>query len=83
MLVYDTFVDSLFDSLFNDTFTSEYGTSYRTPKIIKSMTDGTFPQSNVNVDKTTKIMTIEVLLPGVTEDEIRLVRIKFLSEMAN
>lgn len=74
MLVYDTFVDSLFDSLFNDTFASEYGASYRTPKVIKSMTDGTFPQSNVSLNKTTKVMTIEVQLPGVSEDEIRLDR---------
>jgi len=74
MLVYDTYVDSLFDSLFNDTFNSEYGTSYRTPKIIKSMTDGTFPQSNVSINKTTKAMTIKVCLPGVSEDEVRLDR---------
>ena len=74
MLVYDTFVDSLFDSLFNDTFTSEYGASYRTPKIIKSMTDGTFPQSNVSLNKITKVMTIKVCLPDVSEDEVRLDR---------
>lgn len=74
MLVYDTFVDSLFDSLFNDTFTSEYGASYKTPKVIKSMTDGTFPKSNVSLNKTTKVMTIEVQLPGVSEDEVRLDR---------
>lgn len=74
MMVYDSLFNSVFDSLFNDSFDSRFGSSYKVPRIIKSMTDNSFPQSNVYINKDTKEQKITVCLPGISEKEVRLDR---------
>lgn len=74
MMVLDSYFNDVFDSFFNDTFDSSFGTTFKAPKIIKSMTDNSFPQSNICVNKNTKECKITVCLPGVSEKEVRLDR---------
>lgn len=74
MMVLDSYFNNVFDSLFNDTFDSAFGTTFKAPKIIKSMTDTSFPQSNIFVNKDTKECMITVCLPGISESECRLDR---------
>lgn len=74
MRVYDSFISDVFDSIFDDTFDSLFSSTFKAPKIIKSMTDNSFPQSNVYVNKDTKEQKITVCLPGVSEKEVRLDR---------
>lgn len=74
MMVFDPFFTDVFDSFFNDSFDDDFGSSFKAPKIIKSMTDNSFPQSNVYVNKDTKEQKITVCLPGVSEKEVRLDR---------
>lgn len=74
MMVLDPFFSDVFDSFFDDTFDSAFGSTFKAPKLIKSMTDNSFPQSNVYVNKDTKEQKIEVCLPGISEKEVRLDR---------
>lgn len=74
MRVYDSFVSDVLDSFFNDSFDDIFGSTFKAPKIIKSMTDNSFPQSNIYVNKDTKEQKITVCLPGVSEKEVRLDR---------
>lgn len=69
MMLYDNFFDDVFNSVFNDTFDSSFGSTFKAPKLIKSMTDNSFPQSNVFINKDTKECKITVCLPGVSKDE--------------
>lgn len=72
-MMYDTFFNDVFDSLFDDTFSTSFGPTFKAPRIIKSMTDSNFPQSNVFVNKDTKECKITVCLPGISKDEVKLV----------
>lgn len=74
MRVYDSFVNDVLDSFFNDSFDDIFGSTFKAPKLIKSMTDNSFPQSNIYVNKDTKEQKITVCLPGVSEKEVRLDR---------
>lgn len=74
MMVLDSYFNDLFDSIFDDTFDSLFRPTFKAPKLIKSMTDGSFPQSNVYVNKDTKEQKITVCLPGVSEKDVRLDR---------
>lgn len=74
MYVYDSFINDVLDSFFDDTFDSSFGSTFKAPKLIKSMTDNSFPQSNVYVNKDTKEQRITVCLPGISEKEVRLDR---------
>lgn len=74
MMVLDPFFSDVFDSIFDDTFDSAFGSTFKAPKLIKSMTDNSFPQSNVYVNKDTKEQKITVCLPGISEKEVRLDR---------
>lgn len=73
-MVYDSLFNDIFDSFFDDSFDSRFGSSYKIPRIIKSMTDNSFPQSNVYINKDTKEQKITVCLPGISEKEVRLDR---------
>lgn len=72
MMLYDKFFDGVFDSIFNDTYDSVFGSTFKAPKLIKSMTDNSFPQSNVFVNKDTKECKITVCLPGISKEECKL-----------
>lgn len=74
MMVFDPFFSDVFDSFFNDSFDDDFGSTFKAPRLIKSMTDNSFPQSNVYVNKDTKEQKITVCLPGVSEKEVRLDR---------
>lgn len=74
MRVFDPFFSEVFDSIFDDTFDSVFGSTFKAPKLIKSMTDNSFPQSNVYVNRDTKEQRITVCLPGISENEVRLDR---------
>lgn len=72
MMVFDPFFNDVFDSFFDDTFDSTFGSTFKAPKLIKSMTDSSFPQSNIFVNKDTKECKITVSLPGISKDECSL-----------
>lgn len=72
MMLYDSFFDDVFNSVFNDTFDTYFGPTFKAPKLIKSMTDNSFPQSNVYINKDTKEQKIVVCLPGISKDEVNL-----------
>lgn len=74
MRIFDPFFSDVIDSIFNDTFDSLFEPTFKAPKLIKSMTDNSFPQSNVYVNKDTKEQKITVCLPGVSEKDVRLDR---------
>lgn len=74
MMVLDSYFNDLFDSFFDNSFEINFGPTFKAPKLIKSMTDGSFPQSNVYVNKDTKEQKITVCLPGVSEKDVRLDR---------
>lgn len=74
MRIFDPFVSDLFDSIFDNTFDSLFQPTFKAPKLIKSMTDNSFPQSNIYVNKDTKEQKITVCLPGVSEKDVRLDR---------
>lgn len=74
MMVLDSYYNDLFDSFFDDTFDSVFGSTFKAPRLIKSMTDSSFPQSNVYVNKDTKEQKITVCLPGISEKDVRLDR---------
>lgn len=73
-MLYDSFFDSVFDSIFNDDFDDIFGSSFKAPKVIKSMCESTYPQSNVFVNNDTKEIKITVCLPGISEKDCRLDR---------
>lgn len=73
-MVYDSTIDSILNSFFSDDWDTLFEPTYRAPRIIKSMTNASFPQSNVYINKDTKEQKITVCLPGVSEKEVRLDR---------
>lgn len=72
MMYLDSFFGNVLDSFFDDTFDSAFGSSFKAPKLIKSMTDNSFPQSNVFINKKTKEQKITVCLPGISKKECSL-----------
>lgn len=74
MRIFDPFFSDVIDSFFNDSFDDLFGSTFKAPKLIKSMTDNSFPQSNVYVNKDTKEQKITVCLPGISEKDVRLDR---------
>lgn len=73
-MVYDSMIDSILNSFFSDDWGTLFEPTYRAPRIIKSMTNASFPQSNVYINKDTKEQKITVCLPGISEKEVRLDR---------
>lgn len=73
-MVYDSTIDSILNSFFSDDWDTLFEPNFKAPRIIKSMTNASFPQSNVYINKDTKEQKITVSLPGVSEKEVRLDR---------
>lgn len=73
-MVYDSFLNDVFDSFFDNSFPVLFGSNYKSPKVVKSITNNAFPQSNIYINQVTKDQKITVCLPGISADEVRLDR---------
>lgn len=68
---YGNLID-LFDDIFNDSFKILRGCDVQPIRYNKQISSGSFPPTNIFVDKDTKEMTVQAALAGIREDQISL-----------
>ena len=62
----------LFDDIFNDSFKILRGCDVQPIRYNKQISSGSFPPTNIFIDKDTKEMTVQAALAGIREDQISL-----------
>lgn len=62
----------LFEDIFNDSFKILRGCDVQPIRYNKQISSGSFPPTNIYIDKDTKEMTVQAALAGIREDQISL-----------